>query len=243
MQSWSAQQLLFVWEQGAAEPSQRALALLDAAFPEKSRDDLSALSVGARDGMLFHVRQRLFGSRVTGVAACKKCNEPLELTFEAGGLAIDAGDAPAESFTYTDGAYELELRLPNSADLAAIKDLPDIESARKRLLERCVVSARLDGEPVSVDRLSSAVVDGIAARMDEIDPLANVRIQVSCPHCGHEFEAVIDIESFLWAEVQAWAKRTLLEVHRIAAAYGWSEAEILGMSARRRQSYLSLIGT
>jgi hypothetical protein len=32
------------------------------------------------------------------------------------------------------------------------------------------------------------------------------------------------------------------EVHRMASAYGWREADILAMSAFRRQRYLELIG-
>jgi hypothetical protein len=34
----------------------------------------------------------------------------------------------------------------------------------------------------------------------------------------------------------------LREIDVIARAYGWSEREILGLSARRRQSYLETIG-
>ena len=50
-----------------------------------------------------------------------------------------------------------------------------------------------------------------------------------------------DIASFLWTELHAWASRTLYDVHQLAAAYGWSEAECLSLSARRRGYYLELI--
>jgi hypothetical protein len=34
----------------------------------------------------------------------------------------------------------------------------------------------------------------------------------------------------------------LTEVHRLAQAYGWREAEILALSEARRHAYLELVG-
>ena len=44
------------------------------------------------------------------------------------------------------------------------------------------------------------------------------------------------------AELATQAKRLLREVHFLARAYGWREADILAMSARRRQAYLEMVG-
>ena len=40
----------------------------------------------------------------------------------------------------------------------------------------------------------------------------------------------------------AWALRTLAEVHRLASAYGWREQDILALSPARRQLYLGMVG-
>jgi hypothetical protein len=45
----------------------------------------------------------------------------------------------------------------------------------------------------------------------------------------------------LWAEIEVRAKRLLLEVHLLATAYGWSEAEILSLNAQRREFYLEMV--
>ena len=63
--------------------------------------------------------------------------------------------------------------------------------------------------------------------MAELDPLADVRLNLHCPDCAQEWEAGFDIVSFIWAELNAWARRLLGEVHELALTYGWSEAEIL----------------
>ena len=78
--------------------------------------------------------------------------------------------------------------------------------------------------------------------MAEVDPQADVQMDLTCPACGHQWQALFDIESFFWREISAWANRILREVHALASAYGWRESDILSMSTWRRQTYLNLIG-
>jgi hypothetical protein len=48
--------------------------------------------------------------------------------------------------------------------------------------------------------------------------------------------------TFFWKEIAAHAKRLLREVHILAAAYKWREADILAMNPNRRQYYLEMVG-
>jgi hypothetical protein len=64
---------------------------------------------------------------------------------------------------------------------------------------------------------------------------------MDCPACGHQWRALFDVAAFLWREIDAWAKRSLNEVHALASAYGWSQRDILSMSASRRRRYVSMI--
>ena len=86
------------------------------------------------------------------------------------------------------------------------------------------------------------MIDTVSQRMAVADPQADVRLAMTCPACGHKWKAIFDIVSFFWSEIDSWVKRTLHEVHVLASVYGWSEAEILHMSAWRRQSYLAMVG-
>ena len=72
--------------------------------------------------------------------------------------------------------------------------------------------------------------------------LANLTISATCPACGNKWEIIFDIVSYLWGEINAWAVRTMHEIHLLAATYGWREADILALSAWRRQRYLEMIG-
>ena len=82
----------------------------------------------------------------------------------------------------------------------------------------------------------------IIDQMALADPQADVQLNLSCPACNHHWQSVFDIVSFFWSEIHAWAQRTLREIHALASAYGWREADILALSPRRRQLYLEMIG-
>jgi hypothetical protein len=81
----------------------------------------------------------------------------------------------------------------------------------------------------------------IARRMADCDPRANIELALECPACGHNWEALFDVVSFFWKEIEAWSRRVLGEVHALASAYGWTEREILALSPWRREFYLQMV--
>jgi len=64
---------------------------------------------------------------------------------------------------------------------------------------------------------------------------------LTCPACGHAFRVSFDIVSYFWSEVEDWAHRVLVDIHTLAAAYGWSERQILALSPMRRQLYVDMV--
>ena len=77
--------------------------------------------------------------------------------------------------------------------------------------------------------------------MAACDPLADIRLELCCAACEHRWSLALDPVTFLWARVAEHARLLLREVHTLAWAYGWQEADILAMSARRRQYYLDMV--
>jgi hypothetical protein len=156
-------------------------------------------------------------------------------------LAESPPDQPATVALDVSGCH-VQFRLPNSLDVAAIENAASVEAARTALLARCLVSAERDGELVAANQLPAELAGEVAARMSVADPQADVRLECTCPACGHAWQAAFDIVSFFWTEISAWAARTLREVHWLASAYGWREADILALSPTRRRLYLELVG-
>jgi hypothetical protein len=77
--------------------------------------------------------------------------------------------------------------------------------------------------------------------MSKLDAQANIQVELDCPSCRRSWTATFDILAFFWTELDAWAQRLLAEVDKLASAYGWREADILAMSATRRNIYLNII--
>jgi hypothetical protein len=239
MDAPSSPDLLTLWEKGEGRRAGgRALALLAGESWQAVRDT-ALLSVGRRDALLLDLRERLFGSRFTGLTACPSCRGEVELTFGATDVRRESAEMPIAT-ALVEG-IDVEFRVPNGSDLVAIESAGDIATARAMLLARCVTQAAREGEPVASDGLPVPVVEAITARMAELDPQADVTIDVDCPWCNHGWREPFDIVTFLWNELSARARRIFGDVHLFASAYGWSESEILQLTPARREAYLEML--
>jgi len=242
MCSLSAPELLRAWERGLNQPLlQRAVELLSFAYPQVSSGTLHGLAIGQRDAELLALRERIFGSQMAGVAVCPGCGLRLDLTLDVTEMRAAGAADPDAQLSLSVGGYELQFRHPTSEDLAAALDPDDPEESEARLLALCVLSAHRNGEPVRSDDLPGEVAAAVSETMASADPLADIRLGLSCPSCGQQWCAAFDIVSFLWREIESLATRLLREVHTLAAAYGWSENDILTLSPARRHFYLSML--
>jgi uncharacterized protein (UPF0212 family) len=250
MHALSAAELLNVWEHGLTQsPVQRALSLIATACAGTPADTLAQLSIGQRDARLLTLREWAFGSQIVGVADCPGCGERIEMAFDvseirASPLLTDTEEVSEaiETFALRTADYALCFRLPNSRDLAAVAGYTDLTVGRRHLFERCILGAQRDGADIPVAEMPGDLVAAVAARMAEVDPQADVQIALTCPVCTHRWQATFDILSFFWQEINDWAQRILRDVHALASAYGWREADILALSPRRRQFYLEMVG-
>ncbi|MDQ8702674.1 hypothetical protein RCO28_09255 [Streptomyces sp. LHD-70] len=247
MASTQAADLLATWEAGLGQDGfGRALLLHRIARPEFAGDSgaLLALPVGAREADLFALRRALFGDRMQVRLDCSACGEDLELELDAGEFMRSLEPGPDRTpaaddgaLSISDGPWNVEFRLPAVADLAAAARLPD---PRRALLHSCVTAVVRDGEHLPVDSLPAALERRVAEAAEAADPAADVNLTISCPECATATRAELDIASYLWTELDAWARDVLLDVHLLATAYGWSEPQILALSPLRRRYYLEL---
>jgi hypothetical protein len=238
----SAARLLDVWERGqAGSQLAQAVALLTAT---EVGEEAIELPVGLAVGQLMTLREALFGSRLSGVVVCPDCEERLELDFRLSDIRA-APDKPFPTvgrLLEVDG-WRVRFRLPTYADLVDLAEEGERPvSLRERLLARCLLAVEREVESESVrGPLPEALITQISEAMDAADPQADTRIAVTCHACATMFESRFDIVSFLWGEVETWARRLLAEVHVLASAYGWREADILDLSPARRHFYLEMI--
>ncbi|MCP2259155.1 hypothetical protein LX15_002856 [Streptoalloteichus tenebrarius] len=233
--------LLATWEAGVgADAVHRSLLLCALARGGRPTDHL-AVPLGARDLDLFGLRRRLFGEWLNGRVTCAGCGEELEFDFDLDNV-LRLPVPGEEPRAVRVGERLVRFRLPTTGDLLAAVAAGSAEEARTVLLERCVLAVDGVSDPALTRSLAAELGDGVARAVAEADPGADVRLDLPCAECGQRTKASVDIASHLWAELDHWARATLLDVHQLASAYGWSEAEVLAVSPLRRRYYLELVG-
>lgn len=232
----SAVDLLNAWEVGLDQPPPaRALLLLAAAHPATPPDAWPALSIGHRDMALLDLYAALFGPQLDAVADCPACGGRVEFAAPVAALRVDPGSGGAAELVA--GGYRLRLRPPTSADLLALSDVASIAAAEALLLARCV---SVEAGGTETDQLPAPVIEAAVSALAELDPAADLRFDLLCPTCGHDWEPLFDVAAFLWAAIERWALLTLRDVHQLALAYGWGEGDVLALSPLRRQLYLEM---
>ncbi|MER5374265.1 hypothetical protein [Streptomyces sp. NPDC002553] len=252
--------LLDIWETGSGQrPPARAMLLATAAAalfepagsarpgpapdgsgqpgPRAGVRPVAGRTLAALNALLLDLRERCFGTALPCAADCPHCAEQLDVTLTTaelrppGDRTARPGATPATGRVRVDG-HQVTYRALTGADLLAVD--PDAPGARQTLLGRCVLVV----EPPVPEGPGDTVLEAVAERLGALDPGADTAVVLTCPYCRHCWTAAFDLAGYVWAEVEAYARRLLHEVHVLARAYGWTEAEVLGVSPVRRQYYL-----
>jgi hypothetical protein len=241
MTSFDAYDLIALWERDRSglPVAEKALFLLALARPDASREALGAMPIGTRDRTLLELRAALFGHKLQALSSCNECNEQLEVELHVGDfLASVVPVVPAAHASLTAGGIDLRFRLPTTDDAIAVAHTAEDGEARRALVRRCILAATRGSAPVSPNDLDDDVVARISESMETLDPLSEIRLNLACSACASTQSVLLEIASYLWAELVSEAERLLEDVHSLAHAYGWREADILAMSGKRRQFYL-----
>jgi hypothetical protein len=226
---------LALWESGRTlHPIDQGLLAVETAFPESRGESVADWPLGRRNRALAELQCECFGPALSGWTACRQCGEKLEFKVDGRALAQTGAGEEAEAVQVAGCVF----RPPTSRDLARIAVLPEAGDAARELLDICLVSREDTQRP---PQWSEQEVDAVGERLALADPLAEILLYFKCPVCGESFEESLDLAAFLWSEFEGRAKRLLWDVHRLASAYGWSEAEVLGLSPARRNFYLEMV--
>lgn len=223
--------VLDVWESGLAGPSAaRPLHLASMAAPSPS--SVAELPLSALNSLLLELRRDAFGAALPCTADCPGCGESLDVTVASHEL-LPAGGGGAAIATATLVSYgrTVTYRALTGRDVRAVD--PEAPRARQTLVRRSVLSVDPpDGE------VPDEVLEDVARHLAELDPGADSVLTLDCPQCEHRWDAALDLADHLWTDVCGYAHRLLHEVHALARAFGWTEADVLAIGPTRRRFYL-----
>ena len=241
MRTLTVAELLHIWEYGQDRALlQKSLTMLAAACPPADFNLAAHWPIGTRDALLIQFREQFFGGQLQNTAVCPACSEQLEWEMKTKELLLQK---PVEwpeipVFSTQIEAFSIRFRLPHSADF--INGFPREPYS---LVRNCILSVQKDDKSILAEAVPAPVLAALESDMVTKDPNANLVFNLKCPACQHEFRADFDITTYLWKEVDNWAKRILQEVFILARTLGWAEQDILSMSPKRRQFYLEMLRT
>jgi hypothetical protein len=248
MTSFDAYDLISLWERDPGlPPAEKAAHLLRLVSPHIEEQALSRVTLGQRDRALLSARRELFGDALEAAATCDGCGADLEVSLRVtdlldmdGGAALGGAAGPVSiDLSDSTGDHEgvtVKLRAPTVADALSAARTSSSSDPRRALIRACVIEATRDGEPIA---LKPDALDALGPHIDALDPLSEIRLNLTCAECEHAQSVQLDIGSYLWNELVGEAERLLEEVCSLARAYGWREADILAMSGERRKFYLA----
>jgi hypothetical protein len=227
---------LSLWETGRAlHPLDQGLLAIHAAFPEAT--SVADWPLGRRNRALAELHCSYFGHALEGWTSCPQCGEKLE--FKMDGRALAEQPQPQQGAPIV--MHGETFRLPTTRDLALVAQERDAleghDTSALRLLRAC----RVEGGVEIEHSWSEAELEEAGEKMAAADPLAEIVLNFQCPVCEGTCQESLDLPTFLWAELEALARRLAREVHTLASAYGWSESEILALSDARRRLYMEMV--
>jgi hypothetical protein len=169
---------------------------------------------------LLEVAVATRGADWTSTVRCEACGALMDLP-----LRLDAFRRCEDPLAIAlDG---VEIALPTGAD------------------QRAWLAAGADGPAAMQARLLPPSLAGregeVEAALAEADPLTVLAIETSCPECGAANALELDLEATCLALLAMEQRRLVDDVHALARAYHWSEAEILAVPPRRRRLYLDRV--
>jgi hypothetical protein len=225
-------EMLALWEAGQGlAPLDRAV-LAARATSRNAEGNAADWPLGMRNRVLARLHCAQFGGVLCGFTRCRECGEQLEFNFDARTVAEARPQQSEQCITVGKWLF----RLPTSRILAVAAGEVSEQAATRRLLSECWAGA----EPPAIE-WTDEDVQVIEERLAEADPFAEIQLHFDCPGCSTSFDENLDLGTFVWADIDDYALRTLREIHALASAYGWSESEILSLSPARRAAYLEMV--
>lgn len=199
------------------------------------------LTLGDREAVLLHLCAELWGKQLDGVVDCPACAAPMNITLRVDDLLLSATAQATESYDVWIGTTRVRLRPLRGADVEWLETQLHghaLEDATDALLQRCVLSAT---PPLPATSLPTETRARLSEALAQIDPQAEILLDLICPACAAAFQAPFDTATYLLRELRQRQRFLDHEVHALAWHYHWSERDILALPLRRRQRYLEMV--
>lgn len=217
---------------GQSRPA-RVTEVLTLAYQDLGADAARRISSAGREWLLQRAASRFHGGRRWFETTCQACGEPFDLEVLLD--RVPRAD-PGPGFPVADVVTSLGPRrfeAPNGRHEEAFAKT-QAGDPRRVFAALCGMSDEAEAEAI---RFTEDDLVGIDAALEATSPEIADGVDATCPACQASTLTRIDPLGFAFPK-----PATILgEVHLLARAYGWGEAEILALPVPRRRAYADLI--
>ncbi|MGB3137134.1 MAG: hypothetical protein WBB18_10050 [Nodosilinea sp.] len=199
--------------------------------------------VSDRTAGLLSVVALEMGPTLALMVTCPICQKMMEVALALDALHQLQPETAQDVATVSLHQKNLQVRRPTGHDqLTWLTQStqgapPDLQTMLHSLL--VAPSPEDSSNPLPTDLAS--VLPALNQALDDLDPLVNFSLEVTCPHCGQPAQPDIDLGSWALRSLQRVQQRLIETVHQLASRYHWSERAILALPEWRRDRYLTLI--
>ena len=199
------------------------------------------LTVSRRLEYLLRVAMAGRPSALSLVVQCpgEGCGQLLDLSLALDDLlALQRKAESRDLLEWCDGSTRLQIRRPTGGDQRTWRSTAFENSAEA---QREIVRSLIVAGTETIDEAALDWIQALDAELAAFDPLVAFNIRVACTECGRENEWPVELEEIALRELAKIHGQLLRDVHRLAARYHWSEAEVFEVAPERRARYLALI--
>jgi hypothetical protein len=200
---------------------------------------LRHLSIGDRVALMLHVRKMEIGDTIDGMISCARCGKSISVVLSAARLLATGDPIPCASYDVAAGGFKVRIKPLTSLEQDEIVNRAEDEDLDEMLARTCIASSDL---PLP-EKLPDQLMLAIGLKLEEVDPLSDIVLDVTCSECCQTFSASFNAEDFILKELGPGQGYLESEVHWLALNYHWSESEILSLPVTRRRRYISLINS
>jgi hypothetical protein len=193
-----------------------AIALLGRLLGD-ARVDPKRMTAADRDALLAALHRQCWGDCIVASLTCAACGKPFDMSFRLSELERHLRSAPGDPAPFTIPLGEDELAAAAHG----------AREGTLRLAEAC------GAKPEDIERASEALTAAA--------PIVDLDLAARCAECGHEQPAHFDLQSFVLQRLLNERAALLVEIHALAAAYGWSLAEILALARSTRRAMTEIL--
>ncbi|MDT0184480.1 hypothetical protein Q9S36_30255 [Microbacterium sp. ARD31] len=189
------------------------------------------LAVAAREALVT-LRDRV-GPVLDTTLACPACEALLDVPLPLDQVLAGSAGPPLDVDVDVD-VDGVVVRGPTTSDVLAALASADPAAT---LRAQCVTWPAGSDPDADADLAAR-----VAATAEQVCGLAGTSLRLHCPECGREVVADVDAVGLLTERVAEEARDVLADVATLAAAFGWSEREVLALPPSRWHAYLGLVG-